>query len=222
MKKNVATILAATLLVSACTTVDPVTGETRRNNTASGALLGAAAGAALGYLTNTSDSEEGRTNALIGAGIGALAGASIGHYMDQQEAAMREALSQSGVGVRRQGNDLMLIMPGDITFDSGSSAITPDFYRVLNDVSDVLNRYPATYVDVVGHADATGPDDFNQRLSEQRASAVGGYLIAQGVMRERFYIGGMGERSPIASNDTEYGREQNRRVEILIRPHAAS
>jgi outer membrane protein OmpA-like peptidoglycan-associated protein len=221
MKLSIATVAATALLVSACTTTDPITGETRTNNTANGALLGALAGAALGYMTNTSDSEEGRTNALIGAGIGALAGAGIGHYMDQQEAEMRRALSESGVGVRRQGNDLMLIMPGDITFDTGSSSITSGFYMVLNDVSDVLNRYPATYVDVIGHADATGPDDYNQNLSEQRASAVGGYLIAQRVLRDRFYIAGMGERSPIASNDTVYGRRENRRVEIVIRPHTS-
>lgn len=219
MSFRIAAVVAATLVASACTTTDPYTGETRTNNTGRGALLGAAAGAALGYLTNTSNSDEGRTNALIGAGIGALAGAGIGRYMDQQEEAMRAALSESGVGVRRQGNDLLLIMPGDITFDSNSSAITGDFYRVLNDVSDVLNRYPATYVDVTGHADSTGPDDYNQSLSERRASSVGGYLVAQGVLRERFYIGGMGERSPIASNDTDYGRRENRRVEILIRPH---
>lgn len=222
MKFRVAAMMSAALVMTACTTTDPYTGETRANNTARGALIGAAAGALLGYMTNTSDSEEGRTNALIGAGIGALAGAGIGNYMDRQEAAMREALSDSGVGVRRQGNDLLLIMPGDITFDVNSASIKPGFYAILNDVGDVLNRYPATYVDVVGHADSTGPADYNQTLSEQRASSVGGYLIAQGVMRDRFYIAGMGERAPIASNDTVYGREQNRRVEILIRPHTVS
>lgn len=222
MKLRFAAVMAAALAASACTTTDPVTGETRPNYTGRGALIGAAAGAALGYLTNTSDSEEGRQNALIGAGIGALAGAGIGHYMDRQEAAMREALSDSGVGVRRQGNDLLLIMPGDITFDTNSSAINGQFYAILNDVSDVLNRYPATYVDVIGHADSTGAADYNQRLSEQRASSVGGYLIAQGVLRDRFYIAGMGERAPIASNDTAEGRRQNRRVEILIRPHTVS
>lgn len=215
------TTLAA-LAVTACTTTDPYTGETRPNYTGRGALIGAAAGAALGYLTNTSDSQEGRTNALIGAGIGGLAGAGIGNYMDRQETAMREAMSDSGVGVRRQGNDLLLIMPGDVTFDTNSSSIKPDFYSILNDAAQVLNRYPATYVDVVGHADSTGADDYNQRLSEQRASSVGGYLISQGVLRDRFYIAGMGERSPIANNDTVEGRARNRRVEILIRPHTVS
>jgi outer membrane protein OmpA-like peptidoglycan-associated protein len=210
------------LALTACTTTDPYTGETRANNTGRGILIGAAAGAVLGYLTNTSDSDEGRTNALIGAGIGALAGGAIGNYMDRQEAAMREALSDTGVGVRREGNDLRLIMPGDVTFATNSSDIQGQFYSILNDVATVMNRYPATYLDIIGHADSTGPDDYNQALSERRALSVANYLIAQGVLRDRFYVAGMGERSPIASNDTPAGRAQNRRVEILVRPHTTS
>jgi outer membrane protein OmpA-like peptidoglycan-associated protein len=214
--------ILALSFATACTTTDPYTGETRPNNTARGALIGAGLGAALGYLTNTNDSQEGRTNALIGAGIGALAGAGVGNYMDRQEAAMREQLRDSGVGVRRQGNDLLLIMPGDVTFATNSAEIQPQFYAALNDVSDVLNEYPATYVDVIGHADSTGAADYNQQLSERRAQSVAGYLISQRVLRDRFYVGGLGETSPIASNDTPSGRAQNRRVEIRIRPHVAS
>jgi len=211
------------LAVTACTTTDPVTGETRPNYTGRGVLLGAATGAVLGYLTNTSDSDEGRTNALIGAGIGALAGGAIGNYMDRQEAAMRDALSDTGVGVRREGNNLMLIMPGDVTFATNSSDITPQFYAILNDVSDVLNRFPATYVDVIGHTDSTGPAEYNQTLSEQRALSVGGYLIAQDVLRDRLYIAGMGERALLISPETNaMDRQRNRRVEILIRPHTTS
>jgi len=222
MKMRIFAVIAAALTLAACTTTDPYTGETRPNYTGRGVLIGAAAGAALGYLTNTSDSQEGRTNALIGAGIGALAGGAVGNYMDRQERQMREALRDSGVGVRREGNDLRLIMPGDVTFDTNSTEIKPQFYAVLNDVADVLEQYPATYVDVIGHADSTGDAGYNQRLSEQRAQAVAGYLIAQNVMRDRFYVGGMGETSPIASNDTPQGRAQNRRVEIIIRPHTTS
>jgi outer membrane protein OmpA-like peptidoglycan-associated protein len=222
---KVRALLVSTLALSftaACTTTDPYTGETRPNNTARGALIGAAAGAALGYLTNTNDSEEGRTNALIGAGIGALAGAGVGNYMDRQEREMRERLRDSGVGVRREGNDLRLIMPGDVTFATNSSDIEPQFYPVLNDLADVLKQYPATYVDVIGHADSTGAADYNQRLSERRAQSVAGYLIAQSVLRDRFYVAGLGETSPIATNDTPEGRALNRRVEIRIRPHVAS
>ncbi|MEN0652786.1 MULTISPECIES: OmpA family protein [Hyphobacterium] len=222
MKMRIFAVIAAALTLAACTTTDPYTGETRPNYTGRGVLIGAAAGAALGYLTNTSNSEEGRTNALIGAGVGALAGGAVGNYMDRQERQMREALRDSGVGVRREGNDLRLIMPGDITFDTNSTEIKPQFYAVLNDVTGVLQQYPATYVDVVGHADSTGDAGYNQRLSEQRAQSVAGYLIAQGVMRDRFYVGGLGETSPIASNETPQGRAQNRRVEIVIRPHTTS
>ncbi|MHA6289099.1 OmpA family protein [Maricaulis sp. CAU 1757] len=222
MKLRIAAVALTAVSMAACTTTDPYTGEVRRNNTGTGVLLGAAAGAALGYLTNTSDSEEGRTNALIGAGVGALAGGAVGNYMDRQEAAMREALSDTGVGVRREGDELRMIMPGDVTFATNSSEIAPQFYGILNDVSNVLNRYPATYVDVVGHADSTGEAEYNQRLSERRASSVATYLMSQGVMRDRFYVAGMGERSPIASNDTPAGRAQNRRVEIVLRPHTTS
>ena len=222
MKMRIFAVIAAGLSLAACTTTDPYTGETRPNYTGRGVLIGAAAGAALGYLTNTSDSEEGRTNALIGAGVGALAGGAVGNYMDRQEREMREAMRDSGVGVRREGNDLRLIMPGDVTFATNSTEITSQFYPVLNDVADVLEQYPATYVDVIGHADSTGDAGYNQRLSEQRAQAVAGYLIAQNVMRDRFYVGGLGETSPIASNETPAGRAQNRRVEIIIRPHTTS
>ena len=222
MFRRIAAVCAAALLAAACATTDPYTGERRSNNTASGALIGAGIGAALGYLTNTSDSEEGRTNALIGAGIGALAGGAVGNYMDRQERAYNERLRGSGVGVRREGNNIRLIMPGDVTFDTNSTQIKPQFYDVLNDVADVLNTFPATYVDITGHADSTGDANYNQGLSERRAGSVANYLIAQGVLRDRFYVGGMGERAPIADNSTPDGRARNRRVEILIRPHAAS
>ena len=222
MKSRILAVLTALVFVSACATTDPYTGETRSNNTARGALIGAGIGAALGYLTNTSDSEEGRTNALIGAGIGALAGAGIGNYMDRQERAFNERVRGSGVGVRREGNNIRLIMPGDVTFDTNSSEISPQFYAVLGDVADVLNTFPATYVDINGHADSTGDASYNQGLSERRAASVARYLVAQGVLRDRFYVGGLGERSPIASNDTPEGRALNRRVEILIRPHTVS
>jgi len=221
MKSRIIAALAALVFVAGCATTDPVTGERRSNNTATGALIGAGLGAALGYLTNTSDSEEGRTNALIGAGIGALAGGAIGNYMDRQEEAFKTRVRDSGVSVRREGNNIRLIMPGDVTFATNSSEITPRFYNVLNDVGEVLNTFPATYVDVTGHADSTGDAGYNQALSERRASSVAGYLVAQGVLRDRFYVGGMGERAPITTNDTAQGRAMNRRVEILVRPHTS-
>jgi len=219
MLKKLALIAGASAMVAACTTTDPNTGERVRNNTGSGALLGAAIGAGLGYMTNTNKSQEGRQNALIGAGIGALAGAAVGQYMDKQQARLREEMAGTGVNVVRQGDNIILQMPSDVTFALNRSDIDPKFYPVLDDVGRVLNEYPATYVDVVGHASADGAADYNQRLSEQRAGSVAGYLISRNVLRDRLFVAGRGENQPIASNDTDQGRAQNRRVEIVLRPH---
>ena len=209
---------AAALLVAGCTTTDPYRSTPVRNNTGTGALVGAGVGALLGYLTNTSDSEEGRTNAMIGAGVGALAGAGIGNYMDRQQRALEQELSGTGVGVAREGDVLILRMPSDVTFGFNSDQVDARFYAVLDDVANVLNTYDQSVVDVMGHADSRGTDEYNQGLSERRAASVAGYLINRGVIRERLYVAGLGERSPIASNDTDAGRAANRRVEIVIRP----
>ncbi len=210
-------IAAAMALVfaAACTTTDPY-GNVTRNNTGTGVLAGAAAGALLGTLAGGDD----RRNALIGAGVGALAGAGVGNYMDRQEEAFRTRLRGTGVTVRRdpRTQELFLVMPGDITFDTDQSVIKPGFQPVLVDVADVLQSFPATTVDVIGHADATGSAEYNQGLSERRASSVAQFLIGQGVMRDRFYVAGMGESAPIASNATPEGRAQNRRVEIKLTP----
>ena len=158
---------------------------------------------------------------MIAAGIGALAGGAVGNYMDRQEEAFRNRLRGSGVSVRRVGNELVLTMPSDVTFATGSAQLSPRFGPVLNDVADVLQTYPATYVNVIGHADSVGAADFNQRLSERRASAVAGDLITRGVLRDRLFVAGMGETQPIASNDNDAGRAANRRVEITIAPHTS-
>lgn len=209
--------LTAIALTAACTTTDPYTGAPVRDNTRTGALVGAGVGAALGYLSND-DSEEGRQNALIGAGVGALAGAAVGNYMDRQQAELNRELAGSGVQVDRQGDELVLNMPGDVTFDVDSATIKPQFYAVLDDVAAVLNRYPQTLVDISGHADSSGADAYNQTLSERRAGSVAQYLIGRSVMPERMYVRGYGETRPIASNDTAEGRARNRRVEIVIQP----
>ena len=187
--------------------------------TATGAVVGAGAGALLGYLTNTNKSSEGRTNALIGAGIGALAGGAIGNYMDRQQSQLQQQLAGSGVDVVRQGNNIVLDMPSDITFAYDRSDLQPQFYGVLDQIAATLNQYPATYVDVVGHADAQGTDEYNLALSQRRASSVAGYLTSRNVLADRLFVAGQGERQPIASNDSEAGRAQNRRVEIILRPH---
>jgi len=210
--------IAALLGAAACTTTDPYSSTPRRNNTGTGVIAGALGGALLGYLTNTSNSEEGRKNALIGAGIGALGGAAVGQYMDRQQRELEAELSGSGVGVARQGDNLVLRMPSDVTFASNQSSINSRFYATLDDVAAVLDRYDQSLIDIVGHADSDGADDYNLNLSRQRASSVARYLVDRGVLADRLYVDGRGESQPIASNATQDGKAQNRRVEILIRP----
>lgn len=210
--------ISVAALLGACTTTDPYSSTPRRNNTATGAIAGAVGGALLGYLTNTSNSEEGRKNALIGAGVGALGGAAVGAYMDRQQRALEAELSGTGVGVARQGDNLILRMPADVTFATNQADIQPRFIPVLQDVARVLQEYDRSVVDVVGHTDSSGGDAINQPLSERRAGSVAGYLIQQGVMPERLIVRGVSSRAPVADNSTPEGRAQNRRVEILIRP----
>jgi outer membrane protein OmpA-like peptidoglycan-associated protein len=210
--------VAAMLGAAACSTTDPYSSAPRRNNTATGAIAGALGGAVLGYLTNTSDGEQGRRNALIGAGVGALGGAAVGNYMDRQQRALEAELSGTGVGVARQGDNLVLRMPSDVTFAVNQSNIEPRFDAVLSDVAGVLAEYDRSLVDIVGHTDSTGGDAINQPLSERRAISVADALIRNGVQRERLFVAGQSSRVPVADNGTSQGRAQNRRVEILIRP----
>ena len=214
----VAVASIAALMAAACTTTDPYSSTPRRNNTGTGVIAGALGGALLGYLTNTNNPDEGRTNALIGAGVGALAGGAIGNYMDRQQRELEQQLSGSGVGVKRQGDNLVLIMPGDVTFDTNQSSIQGRFHAVLDDVASVFNRYDQSLVDIIGHADSDGSDSYNLDLSRRRAESVAAYLNQRGVDANRIYYEGRGESQPIASNATADGKAQNRRVEILIRP----
>lgn len=221
MHKKIAIIgvsIAAMLGATACTTTDPYSSAPRRNNTGTGVIAGALGGALLGYLTNTNNSEQGRKNALIGAGIGALAGGGVGQYMDRQQRALEAELSGTGVGVARQGDNLVLRMPSDVTFATNQSSIDARFLPVLADVARVLQEYDRSMVDVIGHTDSSGGDAINQPLSERRASSVASYLVNNGVIAERLYVAGLSASQPIASNDTVDGKAQNRRVEILIRP----
>jgi outer membrane protein OmpA-like peptidoglycan-associated protein len=203
----------AGLVLVGCTTVDPVTGERTANRTANAAIIGALGGAAAGTLAGGND----RRNAVIGAGIGALAGAAVGHYMDAQYQNLRQRLGGTGVGVERVSeSQILLRFPADLTFDVDHSDVKSQFVPTLNDVAGVLRDYPQTTVDVYGHADSTGADDYNQALSERRALAVASILINGGVIRQRVIATGFGETQPIADNSTEAGRARNRRVEVRI------
>jgi len=210
--------VGALTLTSACVT-DPVTGERTISKTALGGVGGALGGYLLGDLVG---GRNDRTAKIVGAGIGGLAGAGIGNYMDRQERAMRERTAGTDIDVVRQGDDLLLRMPSGITFATDSANVAPQFRPTLNEVAAVLQEYPNTYVDVYGHTDSTGSDAYNQGLSERRASSVANYLTSRGVASARLGTRGFGETQPIASNDTEAGRAENRRVEIKVVPIAES
>lgn len=212
--KVCATAIASVFLLSACTT-DPYTGEKQASKTAVGAGIGAAVGAIGGAIVGGSNK---RKAALIGAGIGAVAGGGVGAYMDAQESKLRKQLQGTGVSVTRDGDNIILNMPGNVTFDVDSANVRPSFTEVLNSVTLVLKEYNKTYVDVIGHTDSTGSEAYNQALSESRANAVAAYLTGNGVIGERLVVRGMGERYPIADNATPEGRQLNRRVEIGIVP----
>ena len=196
-----------------CTT-DPFTGEQKMSKTAWGSIIGGVGGAAVGAAVT----KDHRKGALIGAGVGALSGGAVGYYMDKQEAQLRQRLQGSGVSVTRQGENIMLNMPGNITFQTNSSDINANFYNVLNSVVLVLKEYNKTLIDVMGHTDSTGSDAINQPLSERRAASVGQYLISQGIDARRVATQGFGKSRPVASNDTPEGRAQNRRVELQLTP----
>ena len=196
-----------------CQTTDPYTGEQKTSNATKGAGIGAIGGAIAGALISGK-----RKSVLIGAGLGALAGGVAGNYMDQQEAKLRAQLQGTGVSVTRVGDQIILNMPGNITFATNSADISSSFYPVLDSVALVVNEFDKTYVDVVGHTDSTGTREYNQELSVRRAQSVADYLQSQKVLPERLLTRGMGPDSPVASNDTPEGRTLNRRVEIILTP----
>lgn len=213
MFRKASAALAALMLVVGCTTVDPVTGEREPNRTANGAILGAIVGAAAGTLAGGDD----RRNAMIGAGIGALGGAAIGNYMDRTYQNLRERLAGTGVGVERVSQSrIRLIFPADLTFDFNRDSVKSQFIGTLRDTGSVLRTYDQTTVDVIGHADSVGDDAYNLNLSQRRADNVASILQSGGVQSIRILKEGHGEREPIASNETDSGRAQNRRVEVFI------
>ena len=204
-----------TLLATAACTTDPYTGQQRINRTAVGIGVGALGGYLLGDLVG---GNHDRGAKLAGVGIGAIAGGAAGYYMDRQEAELRRQTAGTGVDVYRSGDDLILRMPSGITFDVDRYDIQPQFQSTLNQVAQTLSSYNQTYIDVLGHTDSTGSDAYNQALSERRAQSVADYLSSHGVARARVGTRGYGETQPIATNDSEPGRAQNRRVEIKIVP----
>ncbi|TXH65536.1 MAG: OmpA family protein [Thermomonas sp.] len=212
--------LGATLAVftAGCATYTGQTNDPNDpNRTKRGALIGAGIGAVAGLLSG-GDAVERRQRAMVGAGIGALAGGGIGAYQDRQEAELRRETAGTGIDVSRDGDVIKLNLPDGVTFDFARYELKPQFYPALNTVAGTLREYHQTIVEVSGHTDSVGSDAANQTLSERRANAVAAYLTGQGVQQSRLEVVGMGERYPVAGNDTDSGRALNRRVEIRLLP----
>ena len=212
MKKRLIAILALSLAVVSCTTVNPETGKTQVSKTTVGTGVGAAAGAIIGQIVG-----QDTKGTVIGGAAGAAVGAVIGNIFDKQEAKLREELKGTGVEVTRTEEDeIKLVAPENVTFATNSSTLSPRFTTTLNSIASVLNEYKDTTIIVSGHTDSTGNDAINNPLSVNRANSVANYLKQNGVASSRITSVGYGSRQPIATNSTADGRAQNRRVEISI------
>ncbi|ELQ6170937.1 OmpA family lipoprotein [Cronobacter dublinensis] len=218
MKKRimlVAAVINGALVISGCTT-NPYTGEREAGKSGIGAGIGSVVGAGVGVLSS-SKKDRGK-GALIGAAAGAALGGGVGYYMDVQEAKLRQKMQGTGVSVTRSGDNIILNMPNNVTFDSSQANLKPAGANTLTGVAMVLKEYPKTAVNVVGYTDSTGGQALNMKLSQQRAESVASALITQGVAANRIRTSGMGPANPVASNSTEEGKAQNRRVEITLSP----
>ncbi len=216
-------ILAATAvaMLSGCATNNPYDNQGQAQNSAGmsktakygglGALAGAVAGAAI-------DHNSRGKGALIGAAVVGAASAGYGYYADKQEAALRESMANTGVEVQRQGDQIKLIMPGNITFATDSSAIASSFYSPLNNLAGSLKQFNQNNIEIVGYTDSTGSRQHNMDLSLQRAQSVATYLTSQGVDQTHLSVRGAGPDQPVASNADVNGRAQNRRVEVNLKP----
>ncbi len=211
LRPGVAGLLAcAFVAASGCQTN---TGTIIDKKTTQGAILGTLAGAAAGAAV---DSHKRGRGALIGAAVGGIAGGLIGNYLDKQA---KEIDAIPDADVQRRDDSLIVMLPGDVLFDTNSSALAPGAYERLRSLAATLNRYPDTNIVVKGHTDSTGAESYNLKLSEERAENVRKYLVAEGVSPSRVTAIGFGEAYPLVSDATSSGRQQNRRVEIEIKPN---
>jgi len=201
----------APLVISGCVN-DP------HQRTKIGAAIGAAAGAAAGYAA-----DDGAKGALIGAAVGALAGGAVGNYMDRQQQEFEQVLADEqanhDIEIERLKDDVLkLDLSSEVSFDYNSAALKPAFTTTLQKLSNVIQKYDRTVVHTIGHTDSSGTESYNQDLSERRANSVSSFLSSRGVPYDRLRTEGMGELAPRATNDTEAGRQLNRRVEIYLKP----
>ena len=216
-------IIAATALalLSGCASQNPYDNQGQAQNAGGvsktakygglGALAGALAGAAI-------DHNNRGKGALIGAAVVGAASAGYGYYADKQEAALRASMANTGVEIQRQGDQIKLIMPGNITFATDSSAIASSFYSPLNNLAGSLKQFNQNNIEIIGYTDSTGSRQHNMDLSLQRAQSVSTYLTSQGVDSSHLSVRGAGPDQPIASNADANGRAQNRRVEVNLKP----
>jgi len=212
MKKRMLIIGINVVFLSACVT-DPYTGQSSMSNVAKGGGLGAVVGAGAGTLFGGNDLK----NAGFGALAGGALGAAVGAYMDHQQQQMQQSLQGTGIEVQRTAeNTLNLTMPSSITFGFDSAILTPQAQAALDTVANVLNQYPDSKINITGHTDDSGADNYNQKLSEQRAASVSTYLSQHNVNYARLTTQGMGEKMPKVANTNEANRAQNRRVELAI------
>jgi outer membrane protein OmpA-like peptidoglycan-associated protein len=207
--KKIIIVSVVSLALAACA------GQSKMTNTAIGTGVGAATGAAVGAGIGAIAGDAGK-GAWIGAAAGAALGTGVGYYLGSQEEELQKGLQGTDVKVERQGEDLNVVMPGNVAFATGSANITPSFYSTLDAVANVLVKYPESTITISGHTDSVGNAAANQELSQRRAESVKQYLMNKGVAAQRMQAVGFGDRNPIASNDNEAGRSKNRRVEIKI------
>jgi outer membrane protein OmpA-like peptidoglycan-associated protein len=215
-KKRISVFLGCILLLAGCAETGTMTKSQK------GGLVGAGGGAAVGAILGQAIGNDTRgtlIGAAIGAAVGGAGGYGVGKMMDNQEKAMRDALATSeAAAVSREGNLLAVTFKGDVTFDTNSTEVRPGLYSEINRVAGVLNQYPDTFIRVEGHTDSKGSSEYNMNLSKRRSDAVKTLLIQRGVAYSRIEVVGFGETMPVATNDTEAGRQKNRRVEIKIAP----
>ena len=217
MKLRVLSVVSGLMLFtcSACVTQDAATDEKEVSRTG----IGAAAGAVVGLIAGNQvkgDKAAKQKAQMTGAVLGAAIGGGIGNYMDRQEEKLRQKLRKSGVSVTRKGDEIILNMPGNITFEQSKSDIKSDFNSVLDSVADVLKEYNKSNVKVSGHTDSRGNPVANQKLSEDRAKNVSSFMANKGVAEKRLSSIGYASTQPLGDNKTEEGRAKNRRVEIVL------
>jgi len=216
MKKKGMAVLLCMLLLGGCATMESQTKTTK--GAVYGTAGGAAAGAVLGQVIGR-DTKGTLIGTAIGAAVGGMGGAAVGRMMDNQEKDMRNALGTSeAAAVSREGNLLAVTFKGDVTFDTNSAAVRPGLYSEIDRVAGVLTQYPNTLIRVEGHTDSVGSESYNLDLSNRRAMAVKNLLVQRGVADNRIEVIGFGETMPVAANETEAGRQTNRRGETKIAP----